>query len=204
MDEIFYITNIDARPWKKSPDIGAAIPLVLFFASVETMRKSFNVSSELPNLEKYCVMIVVVVLGMYLSKRCALPWRKAYTTKLFLDLIYLCLISTGIYNALRQLGFVRDWLVSAQNNAIGLLDNRIVDGATLMHLLFAAITSGIGLIYIWARTCSERRGEVAKYGERRANHLFVHFQKREGGPLCLMYLLYFVCSAALISFLTIA
>ena len=145
MDEIFYITNIDARPWKKSPDIGAAIPLVLFFASVETMRKSFNVSSELPNLEKYCVMIVVVVLGMYLSKRCALPWRKAYTTKLFLDLIYLCLISTGIYNALRQLGFVRDWLVSAQNNAIGLLDNRIVDGATLMHLLFAAITSGSAL-----------------------------------------------------------
>ena len=202
MDEILYIANIDARPWKKPPNIGSTIPLVLFFASMETMRTSLNVSSDLPSFQKYCVTIVLVVLGMYMSKRCPLPWRKAYTSKLSLDLIYVCLISTGTYNAARQFGPFRDWLVGEQNNFLGWLDNRYVDSGTIMHVIFATVPCAIGTVYIWWRTEAERRSEAVRLANRSSNHLFLHFRDRERRALRLMYLLYLFGSAGLVSFLT--
>jgi hypothetical protein len=76
VDEIYFVVGIDARPWKKTGEVGAAIPLVLFFASVESLRGTWNESTALPDFQKYFLIIVLVVLGIYLSHWLEKPRRE--------------------------------------------------------------------------------------------------------------------------------
>src|SRR5262249_32224821 len=91
------------REMGRAPKIGAAIPVVLFFAAIEGLRKSWNVDSTLPDVKKYFVVMLLVIFGIYFSKLLHPKWRDQYTKNLIINLVYLSLISAGLYIALAQI-----------------------------------------------------------------------------------------------------
>jgi hypothetical protein len=202
MDEIYYIVGIDARPWKKTGEVGTAIPLVLFFASVETLRGTWNEPSVLPDFQKYFLIIVLVVFGMYLSRWLEKPWRERYTKKLILNLIYLGLISTGFSNALFLVAFTRDKLIDIQNDMMGWLRLVWLDSDAMLNVLFSVFICVLGLIYMSLQTLLHRRAECLRLTKGQPSHLFRSFRIRESRALRFVYLAYFVGAVSILSLLT--
>ena len=54
MDEIYYIVGIDARPWQKTPKIGATIPLALLFGAIVAFRQALNQGGPFPDIKGSC------------------------------------------------------------------------------------------------------------------------------------------------------
>lgn len=203
MDEIYYIFGIDARPWKKFPTLGAIIPLALFFTSVELYRQKLNNNAPLSNLSRYFVIISLVVLSLYGTQWLKRSWREEYTKRMLLNLIYLGLISTGIYNALTSSDNINQWLVF-QEGRINEVASHLPFGDAMRDVVCTAVICLVGISYLWLQTWSHQRAEAKKLGNRPSSHIFCHFQARERLALKVVYTIYFFGSLCIVSFLVIA
>jgi hypothetical protein len=187
MDEIYYIVGIDARPWKRSETIGAIIRIVLFFASIEAFRKTLNLNQPLRGAQRYFVIILLVVTGIYLSKWIKRPWREEYTKKLLLNLIYLGLIATGFSNALFYLANIQTDLapeVSANTQTIALtrFENYFIkrlNGPTYFYIIFVAVICGVGVLYMALQTGIRVRAETVSFANRPSSHIYQNFFARQ-------------------------
>ena len=212
MDEIYYIVGIDARPWKKTTAIGAIIPIVLFFASIEAFRYTLNKNVPLGNAQRYFVIILLVISGLYVSKHLKRPWREEYTKRFLLNTIYLGLIATGFSNALFYLANIQtdaqdDMPPNRQTVALSHVEDQIIEllhGPKYFYIAFVAFICGVALLYIAAQTSVHLRAEAAKLACRPSLHIFKHHRAKEIASLRLAYVIYFFGSVALVSYLVIA
>ncbi len=125
MDEIYYIVGIDARPWQKTPKIGATIPLALLFGAIVAFRQALNQGGPFPDIKGAVATFFLVVFGMLLTKFLKHPWREEYTKNVMLNVVYIGVISTGLYDALAQTQFISGWLDSGVTNIMQCVNSNL-------------------------------------------------------------------------------
>jgi hypothetical protein len=210
MDEIYYVVGIDGRPWKVSPTIGAIIPLAAFFASVEAFRSTLNRDEPLGGGQRYFVIVFLVLLGMFLSKFFRKRWREQYTKRLLLNMIYLSLIATGFSDMVFYLANIQSglqnqantqtiWFVRVANSLIEKLN-----GPANFYVAFVAIICAFSLFYVGLQTWFHSRAETKRLASRPSAHIFRSFRFRERISLITVFIVYFVGTVFLISYLVIA
>jgi hypothetical protein len=202
MDEIYYIVGIDARPWRKTRQFGAAVPISLLFGAIVAFRQALNQggsqdASVLPDAKGAVTTFCLVIFGMLLTKFLKKPWRDDYTKNVLLNIVYLGVISAGLYDALALSPSISQWL----NTVLLTKIMHCVHSDFLRNLVVAAIMCAIGLIYIWLLTYSHMRAEAKEFGLRKTVRTFSSFRKREMHSLCKVYFIYFLGAVALITFL---
>jgi hypothetical protein len=202
MDEIYYIIDIDARPWRKTPKIGATVPLALLFGAVVAFRQALNQSgpqntSVLPDAKGAVATFCLVVFGMLLTKFIQQPWRDEYTKNVLLNIVYLGVISTGLYDAATLSHSTSQWL-----NTVPLTNiMHCMHSDFLRNLVVAMIVCAIGLFYIWLQTYLHMRAEAKEFEQRGAVSTLSSFREREMRSLDKIYFVYFLGAVSLITFL---
>lgn len=207
MDEIYYIVRMDGRPWKRSLEVGSVMPIALFFGSIEAYRNGLNQTEPLTDFRRYFVVFVFAAGAFYVSRLLEKlrdaslvkrHWHETYTKRLLTNLVYLCLISTGLCNAAFHIFLTKDNRVDFENAMM-----RHVGTDFKFTVISAAFICLVGMLVVLLQTAVHVRGETKNLSGRRSSHIFFSFRSGECRSIAAVFVFYYVTSVGLVTFLSL-